>query len=113
MLCYNYKKVFQFRKFCFFIRESMRNFFILHLRLKSLLSTNKNVKRNIRNFLFSGFASSLLKCKKFLKLREHFLFFKKKIQFPEIKEFFFGADVFYFFELGLKSCPRSSIYYYF
>ena len=36
-------KVFQFRKICFFIRESIRNFFLSHLRLKSYLSANKKV----------------------------------------------------------------------
>ena len=66
---YHYEEVFQFRIFCFFIRESIRNFFLLHLYLKSCLSKNKKMKRNIKKFGRSGFASFLLKSKKFFKLR--------------------------------------------
>ena len=47
---YNYKKVFQLRNFCFFIMESIRNFFSFALMFES--------------FCFSGFANSLLKYKK-------------------------------------------------
>ena len=38
---YNYNKLFSFRKFCLFIRASIRNFFLLHLCWKSCFSTNK------------------------------------------------------------------------
>ena len=34
-LYYNYKKYIKFRKFCFFITESIRNVFLLHLCLRS------------------------------------------------------------------------------
>ena len=39
-----YRRVFYFRKFCFFILESIRNCFLLRLCLKSSLSTNKKCK---------------------------------------------------------------------
>ena len=57
-LFYNYKKVFYLRKFCFFIRKSIRKVFLLRLYLK----------RNKINFWFLDIASSLLKYKKFFKL---------------------------------------------
>ena len=68
MIYHNYEKVFQFRKFFFFIRIGIRNFFLLSLCLKNYLLINK--KNAKRTFLFSGFASSLLIYKKFFKLRE-------------------------------------------
>ena len=66
---YNCKKVFKFRKFCFFMRESIRNFPLFHLCLKSSLSINKKCVK---------------KCKKFLIFR---LF---KFNFENI--FFWGSD---------------------
>ena len=69
-LYYNYKKVFSFGKFYFFIRKSISNFFLLRLCLK----------RNARNFWFSCFSNSLLKCKNFYKLvakKFHLLKYKK------------------------------------
>ena len=72
MLYHNYEKVFQFRKFFFFIRIGIRNFFLLCLCLKNYLSINKKKmqKELYEFFLFSGFASSLLIYKTFFKLRE-------------------------------------------
>ena len=43
-LYYNYKKVFQFRKLCLFLRESLRNFFLRSLFQKLLSQPTKNVK---------------------------------------------------------------------
>ena len=71
MLYYNYKKVFQFRQFCFSMRESL--FFCTYV-WKVLSEQTKNVK-NRRNFWFSSFASFLLKYKMFFKFSEQF--FKK------------------------------------
>ena len=72
----------KYYQFCFFIRESIRNFFLLRLCLKSCLSTNKKMKRNIKKFGRSGFASFLLKSKKFFKLRvlkkQSFRFFSER-----------------------------------
>ena len=46
---YNYMKTFQPKKYFLFIKKVI----------------SKNVKRNIRNFRFSGFSNSLLKYKEF------------------------------------------------
>ena len=59
MLYNNYKKVYFFRKFCLFIRESIRNFFLLHLCLKSSLSTNKKYEKKYKKPFFLDFASFL------------------------------------------------------
>ena len=50
-----------FRKFCYFIRESIRSFFLSHLCLKSSPSTSKNMWENIKNVWFLDFTSSILK----------------------------------------------------
>ena len=117
-------------------------FFIL--RLNQLLY--RNVRRTffgeILFFLvcFSGFASSLLKYKKFFKLctrkfhfPKHKRLFKSRISYFLSSESsylkykknmrlqssisgnrrnFFEVDFFYFFELGLKSGPGSPITHY-
>ena len=51
MFYYNYKKVFQFIKLCFSIRESIRKFFNFCLFLKSSFSTNKNIEKKHKKFL--------------------------------------------------------------
>ena len=44
------RKYLNLENFCCFVRESIGNFFHLHLYLKSSPSTKKNVKRNITHF---------------------------------------------------------------
>ena len=83
------EEVFQFRKICFFIRK-VKNFFLLCLYLKSSLSTNKKCeKKYIKNFWFSGFASSLLKYKTKFKLESR--------KFHILKDKTFSQNVFFFF----------------
>ena len=109
-----------------FYKGKYKKLFSFVLCLKSSLSTNKKWERNIRNFLFSGFSSSLLEYKSILRLglessvswnirqffrvnffhftiRESFLLkYKKKYQvrnfhFSKFKKFFnLGARKFHF-----------------
>ena len=60
MLYFNYKKVFWFRKFCFSINQSIRNFFLLCLCLKSSLLTNKKFKSKYQKFLVFRLCNFLL-----------------------------------------------------
>ena len=55
------RKYFNLKDFGFLIRESIRNFFLSRLCLKSGLSTNKKSKMKYKKFGFWGFKSSLLK----------------------------------------------------
>ena len=50
MFYYNYKKVFQFRKICFFIRESIRNFFSFALVFEKFF-LNKKCEKKYKKFL--------------------------------------------------------------
>ena len=78
---YNHKKVFKFRRFCFFISDSMWENFLLCLCLKSFLSTNQKFEKNKRNFWFLGFASSLFKFKKVSSLAARKFYFQKYKKF--------------------------------
>ena len=77
-LYYNHEEVFQFRKFCFFIRKSVRNIFLLRLCLKI----------NKTNFWLSGLARYFLEYKKssiFWNLKK---FFFQGFRFPKYKKSF-------------------------
>ena len=49
---HNYKKAFSIKRFYFFIRELIRNFFLSRLCLQSSLSTNKKYDKKYQKFLF-------------------------------------------------------------
>ena len=107
---YNHKKVFQFRKFCFLIRKSIRN---LWLRARKVTSWNIRSFRKYKEF-FRGFR--FLKYKKFFsgcifldfevglkgagfhfqKYKEFFNLRVKKFHFPKYKELFWGWIFFVF-----------------
>ena len=95
------------------------------MRLESSISGNIRNFFGVDFFIFMSSDSSLLKYRKFFR-GFYFLKYKKSLR-GNIRNFlilrlessiswnkrnFFGVDFFYFFELGLKSAPRSSIYNY-
>ena len=49
---HNYKKAFSIKKFQFFMRELIRNFFLSRLCLQSSLSINKKYEKKYQKFLF-------------------------------------------------------------
>ena len=112
---YNYKKVFSFRKICFFIRESMRNF-CFSISESSLLKYKTFFTPEAREFhflkykkLFPGF--SFLEYKKRFLLRKYKEFFGG-FHFLKYKKLSWG-EFCLFFELGLKSATGSPIIYYY
>ena len=108
---YNGKKVFQFGNFHTFIKENWKNVFLLHLYLKSSLSTNKNVKSNERNFWFSGFVSSLQGHKIFLKCG----FWGKKFWNIFFRERFWRSNFWKYFDKCIRELPTgmNDIFYLF
>ena len=91
----NYDKIFSSRKFCFFIRKSIRSFFLLCLCLKSIIIIIIIIVIIIIIiiiiFWFLGLVSSFLKYKIFKLVARNIYFLKYKKRFKSGVFFVFWA----------------------
>ena len=113
------KKSFLLRKYNNFFNLRVRKFHFpkykefFQGRIFFIFELKSSVSRNIRSFsrvLVSCNIRNFFRCFCFLKF---FNIRAEKFHFLKHKEFFFGVDFFYFFELGLKSVQGRSKAYYF